>query len=168
MTAPQGTLRMQQQAQTITFQVEGCVRMPQGLALRRFAEQCLAANMTVFRIDLRLCTYMDSTFLGTLLFLHRTIARGGEGALFLVAPSPQCAQLLRQMGLDNVFATARATEPATGTWTELSGAPDDAEAFKRTVVQAHEELATLPGAAGEAFRAVTRCLGEERAAEKVN
>jgi len=48
-----------------------------GMALRGYAEQAFAAGATGLRIDLRHCTYMDSTFLGTLLFLKRGGGCGG-------------------------------------------------------------------------------------------
>jgi hypothetical protein len=51
----------------------------------------------------------------------------------------------------------QADEPAEG-WMELGVVPDDVAACKRNVVEAHQELATLPGSAGEPFREVMRCL----------
>jgi hypothetical protein len=43
-------------------------------------------------------------------------------------------------------------------WTELPADITDLQAFKELVAQAHQHLAQLPGAAGEQFRAVMRCL----------
>src|SRR4051812_29955311 len=108
MSAPLGTLRVGRQAGTVLFQVEGVARMPQGLALRRAAEPCLAEGSPV-RIDLRRCTYMDSTFVGTLLVLRRAAGCGGD--LALVAPSTPCRDLLRQMGLDRVLSVVTTDEP---------------------------------------------------------
>ena len=51
-------------------------------------------------------------------------------------------------------------------WTELCSEPADLPSFKRNVAQAHEELANLPGAAGEQFKAVSRCLAESNKANK--
>src|SRR5436309_2251239 len=99
MDAPQSTVRVHLQGPTVTFQVEGRGRMANSLPLRRLAEQALAGGATALRVDLRRCTHMDSTFLGTLLQLKRAAGRKGA-SLVLVSPSPECHELLRQMALE--------------------------------------------------------------------
>src|SRR5205085_1991841 len=99
------------------------------------------------------------------LALKKTLDRTG-GQLVLVAPSPACCRILEQMGLSDVLP-AQAAPPATQvTWTELSSETTDVQSFKRNVTQAHEELANLPGQAGEQFKAVARCLAEASKADK--
>jgi anti-anti-sigma factor len=161
MAAPHGILRVHQQGPTVIFQVEQWGRMSQGLALRRVAEQALAGGAKNLQVDLSHCTYMDSTFVGTLLFCHRAVRRRGQGEFGLVAPSPQCRQLLQQMGVENVFAIGSEHNVPTQGWTEVCDAVDDAAACKRNVVQAHLELAEVPGPGGEPFRKVARCLQED-------
>lgn len=160
MAATQSTLRVHQRDQTITFQAEGRGTMAQCLWFRRFAEQCLAGCPKALRIDLRRCTYMDSTFVGLLLFLKRAADRRGRTAFALVCPSPDCNRLLQQMGLDGLFPLVAEDEPDQQEWTELKGGPADVGALKRLVVESHQELACLPGSAGEPFRAVMRCLAQ--------
>jgi anti-anti-sigma regulatory factor len=166
MATPQGIVRVHWQEQTVTFQVEGRATMVQSQPLRRVAEQSLAEGGRVFHVDLRACTHMDSTFLGTLLFLKRNVDRRSEGELTLVSPSVVCCRILDQMGLVGVFAVTTAAPPPPG-GTELPGDLQDACAFKRNVLQAHQELASLPGPAGEPFRAVVRCLAEDPEARRL-
>jgi anti-anti-sigma factor len=161
MAKAQGTVRYQQDEQTILFQVEGQATMNQSLPFRRFVEQSLAAGKRNVWVDLRHCTYIDSTFLGTFLFLQRAVDRRGFGEFRLVSPSAQCAALFRQMGVHEVFHTLNVDESPNPSWTLLTKEPDDPKCFQRNVIQAHEELATLPGAAGEPFRAVVRCLAKD-------
>jgi anti-anti-sigma factor len=165
MAAPQGTVRAHQQEQTVTLRVEGRATMALSLPLRRFAERCLAGGTTLLRIDLRNCLYMDSTFLGTLLTLQGSATKEGRAALVLISPSASCVRLLQQMGLNAVFRTETAEDGAV-TWSELPAEPADVGSLKRNVAQAHEELANLPGPAGEQFRAVARCLAQAAEAEK--
>ncbi len=160
MAAPQGIVRVRQQDQTATFKVEGRATMIQSLPLRRHAERCLAAGARSLRIDLRDCAYMDSTFLGTLLTLQVLASKREKGELTLISPSPSCGKLLQQMGLHTVFRTEPADEAPGGTWTELATGMEDLTSFKRNVAEAHEELASLPGQAGEQFRQVARCLAQ--------
>jgi anti-sigma B factor antagonist len=160
MAAPTSTLRVHQQDQALTFQVEGWGTMALSLPIRRYAEQAIARGLTSLRLDLRRCTYMDSTFLGTLLFLKRAVERQRQGAFTLVSPSPQCGELLHSMHVDKLFCTETADEPAAAVWTELSSDGLDIPTAKGNVLQAHQELASLAGTAGEPFRAVVRCLDE--------
>src|SRR4051794_12764395 len=117
MAAPQGKVRERRDDRTLTFQVEGWGTMPHSLPPRRLAEQRLAGGVTAIRVDLRHCTYMDSTFMGTLLFLKRAVDRRGQGEFALLSPSPECGKLFRQMGLDAVYPVVTAEEPAPDTWT---------------------------------------------------
>jgi len=167
MAVAQGTVRVYEQGQTIAFRVEGQVRMAQSLPLRRLAEQRLAAGATTVRIDLRDCTYMDSTFLGTLLFLKSTTERLNQGHFALVLPSLSCRRLFEQMGLDAVFPVAEDL-PEVPAWVDLTGGPADIQELKRSVTQAHQELARLDGPAAESFRAVIRCLEKSGDAGKVS
>jgi anti-anti-sigma factor len=167
MTTQQGVVRVHWQHQTVTFQVEGRATMVQSQPLRRVAEQSLAEGSRAFRIDLRHCTHMDSTFLGTLLFLKRTVDRRDHGDLALVCPSSKCAAILDQMGLVGVFPVTTAEEPPAVACAELPGDLQDAGAFKRNVLQAHQELASLPGPVGDQFRAVMRCLANDAEARRL-
>jgi hypothetical protein len=64
------------------------------------------------------------------------------------------------MGVVDIFQIAIHDE-STSPWETLSKEPEDKQRFQRNVIEAHEELATLPGAAGEPFRAVVRCLAKD-------
>jgi anti-anti-sigma regulatory factor len=166
MAAPQGTLSMHQDGQTVFFRVEGWGRMPQGLALRRCGDQFLANGIMSLRVDLRRCTYLDSTFLGTLLYLQRNVYRKGEGEFTLLSPSAECRKLFHQMDLDDFFTMTTEDEPLPEEWTELCCQMESPELFKPKVVEAHQELANVPGKCGETFREVVRGLVEKPEAKK--
>src|SRR5262245_56473162 len=118
MSAPHGTVRYLRSGQTLDAQVGGWARMPLCLPLRHLAEQSFADGVCVLRIDLRHCTHLDSTFLGTLLFLKRASDRRGPGQFALVSPSSQCQQIFQQMGLQAVYPVVW-DEPPAGEWVEL-------------------------------------------------
>jgi anti-anti-sigma factor len=161
MAAPQGIIRAQYGEHQMLFRVEGWAQMDLGLALRRAGEKGIAQGATTLLVDLRQCVYMDSTFLGTLLLLKRALARRPGGRLALIAPSPECCDLLEQMGLKDLFPLGTEEELAAGDWTALSTDLDDIKAFKCNVAQAHIELASLPGPAGETFKKVARLLEKD-------
>jgi anti-anti-sigma regulatory factor len=163
--AAQGIVRVRQLDRTVTFRVEGWTTMNQSLMFRKTAEQHLAAGATVLRVDLGRCTFMDSTFVGTLLFLKRTVHSHKLGEFSLIGPSPECCQLFRKMGLEGAFPLVEEQLDEQG-WRELTREGEDVSAFKCNVVQAHRELACLDGPAGEQFRAVVRCLEHDLETEK--
>ena len=109
---------------------------------------------------------VGGTFLGTLLFLKRLVERRKEGKFALRSPSPQCYRLLQQMGLDRIFPIVNMEDSGAGTWAELPSKPEDVAAFKRNVVQAHQELGRLEGSAGETFRELASGLAGELESEE--
>ena len=165
MTAPATIVRFHQEDRTATFKVAGRATMHQSPPVRRQAEASLAAGVLVINVDLRDCLYMDSTFLGTLLLLNKQLVQR-QGRFSLIAPSPACAKLLRQMGLDDYLSEhADAISPTNG-WVELPLGANDGQSMRSTVEQAHQVLAGLPGKAGAEFEEVMRCLNRTAPPEK--
>jgi anti-anti-sigma factor len=160
MATAQGVVRFHQQERTLTFRVEGRATMVQSTPLRRCAERFVDAGTTRICIDLRNCSYMDSTFLGTLLTLRKLLAARHLGELLLITPSEACCRILQQMGLIDVLMMQSADIDLTAQWSELGTETPDAGSFRRTIAQAHEELANLPGPPGEQFKAVARCMAQ--------
>src|SRR5262245_2375963 len=158
MTGAPAKVRYYQDGPTLTFHVEGRATMTQSLPLRRCAERALEAGATHVRVDLRDGTYMDSTFVGTLLALHKMIEASGKGRLTVVAPSASCGRILRDLGLFDVLLTTADGLDAGAPWVELPCGADDAGAFKRNIKEAHEKLAELPGPVGKQFEQVVECM----------
>ena len=168
MSLAHGVVRVYRDGQTLIFQVEGRATMAHSPAVRRLAEQGLARGVKILRVDLRHSTYLDSTFLGTLLVLKRAMDRQELAEFTLVSPSPECQRLLEMMGLSSLFTSVAMEEPLTTPLVEFTGDFNDVAAFRHDVIQAHQELATLPGSAGAPFRAVTRCLEQSADAPQSN
>ena len=158
---------LRHQDHTLVCQIKGRGSMRQAPAFRRVVEQLLASGAAVLQIDLRYCTYLDSTFLGTLVYFKRAIGQRPAGRFEIVSPSSQCCKLLCQMGLNKVFPIVTAEEPASDSgWTDLTEEQWGGSAFQKTLVEAHQELARLPGAGGQAFRDVAARLTEAWEAEQ--
>jgi anti-anti-sigma factor len=130
-------------------------------ALRQWLEEELEDGTERVFIDLAGCTHLDSTCVGTLLFLakHPQLQRGG---LQLVRPSAECQQVLRQMCVLRMFAIGDeaggmpAGHENEGFWSELTCEWNDGarQLFKQNVVQAHEELAGVPSPLSDCFRQI--------------
>jgi anti-anti-sigma factor len=54
-------------------------------------------------VDLSRCIYMDSTFIGLLVAIDKKLQKGPGGRLHVIAPSPECLELFRQLGLLDIL-----------------------------------------------------------------
>jgi len=159
MATPRSVVSVCRQDSVLFCRVEGWGTMSHSLPLRQYAEACLGQGATALRIDLQHCDYMDSTFLGTLVCLSRKFGRCAPEGFGLVGPSSRCRELLAKMKLDAVLPVRPADLPQGG-WTELPCSKDE-EGFQSCVVQAHQELANVPGPAGDCFHDVAAALIRE-------
>jgi anti-sigma B factor antagonist len=78
-----------------SFQNSGC--------LKAFYLQMLKDGVNRFVVDLDVCTYLDSTFLGILLQLGLKLKNAGNGLLHVLNASPRNLELLRNLGLDRLI-----------------------------------------------------------------
>lgn len=159
MSAPRSSIRFAHDDQHITYQVHGWGTLQQSLPFRQHAERRLAEGCQCLEVDLRHCDYLDSTFLGTLLFLLRA-CKGSHSQFKLVSPSSSCQELLNKMKMDRVYPIDWHEEPDSG-WRELPTPDEDRDNLRFNAVAAHGELAKLPGEAGDPFRAVVKGLIDE-------
>jgi anti-anti-sigma regulatory factor len=158
-------MRVCEDDQSIVFQIEGRGTMKQAPALRARAETALADGVHRVQVDLRRCGYMDSTFLGTLLLLLRAVKGLEQGEFTLVSPSAECRQLLEKMQLARMYCMRDLEELPAYLWSDLP-ADSDEQDFDRVVVQAHQELAATPGAAGQMFAGLAERLMQEWKAKR--
>lgn len=161
-----GTIFATLESRTAVVRVRGRAQAHQCPAFRRFAEQALSGQAARLQVDLSECDYFDSTFLGTLLQLRRTPGQDGGSVLSLVAPSEQCLQILRQMGVTPLFRIDPGG-PADddSQWDPLAEEqPGQCGLdFKRNVVEAHQELAEVDGPMQDKYRVIAEIAAQDLA-----
>jgi anti-anti-sigma factor len=145
-------IRVHEEGAVLTLDVAGPATMMESPAVQTYANERLLRGIRAIRVDLRDCTTMDSTFSGTLLALKRQLAPLG-GSFTLVSPSAKVCELLNQMGLVDFYDVALA-ERVEGAWREITSCTPRVDQLRRLVLDAHDELARVPGPAGRTFRAV--------------
>jgi anti-anti-sigma factor len=175
MDKSQGVVWWRRHDSTLEVRVEGWGTMPQSLAIRRWVENQPPPAIQTLRVDLAGCSYMDSTFIGTLIYLKRQQAKI-QGSFALVHPSPECRQLLAKMGIAKIFCIAEESSASddgkmdkapVGDWQVLPIEPASpcSVDFKENVVEAHQRLAEEEGCS-EQFKNLAELLQREMAAEK--
>jgi anti-sigma B factor antagonist len=71
---------------------------------KSFYTELLKDGVERFVVDLNECTYLDSTFLGTLTGLGLKLREAANGKLHIVNVSTRNMELLQTLGLDRLFA----------------------------------------------------------------
>ena len=126
-------------------------------------ESALKQRQQKLFVVLSECEHFDSTFLGTLLCLQKMWGKPGGESLIVVAPCESCRATLVRMGATHLFPIEPAAPPEDLQWTNLSGeqAGRDTDVFQRNVLDAHLELAAVPGKLGETYQPVARMAEKE-------
>jgi anti-anti-sigma regulatory factor len=132
-------------------------------ALRAFCEAHLDERRPTLFVDLRDCEHFDSTFLGTLLCLQKLHGRPGGRSVVLVAPGEMCDQALRRMSAHLLFPFEGHEPPDESRWEQIAGEGCDRGTleFQQQVVDAHNQLAAVPGPLGDLYGPIARMVQHE-------
>jgi anti-anti-sigma regulatory factor len=153
-----------------SFQNSGC--------FKAFYQQLVKEGVGRFVVDLDACTYLDSTFLGTLLGLGLKLKENGAGLLHILNANPRNLELLKNLGLDRLINIEG--PGATGTGVRGNGTtppllngvkeenlkempcaiPTRAEAAP-TILEAHENLMEFDPRNVPKFKDVVEFLRED-------
>jgi len=116
-----------------------------------------------FVVDLRSCPVMDSTFMGTLAGIALRLREIGQGQLHVTNLNERNNDLLRNLGLDQLFAIdlcgIRAPEEPQGKSIEASGG--DRSAHAQTMLEAHEALVEAAPENATKFKDVLEYLKQD-------
>jgi anti-sigma B factor antagonist len=128
----------------VHVRVEGKGSFQTSPALKEFSKQMLERGYRSFVVDLQSCPVMDSTFMGTLAGIALRLREFGNGALLVRNANERNTELLRNLGLNNLFAVeSKVSETAEPV---VDAAPLDADqGIGRTdqaecMIEAHEAL----------------------------
>jgi anti-sigma B factor antagonist len=111
-------------------------------ALKEFAREMFERGHRAFVVDLADCPVMDSTFMGTLAGLALRLRESGGGSLLVYNVNERNSDLLRNLGLNNLFAVESKTDLADQT-AESTLSPDDNLSrldHAACMIEAHEAL----------------------------
>jgi len=125
----------------VWVRVEGKGSFLNSAGLKEFARAMINRGYREFVVDLHNCPVMDSTFMGTLAGIALRLREIGQGALHVTNLNERNSELLRNLGLDQLFAIdlCGLTEPS-GTAQSLEAEAPGKQDQARTMLEAHEAL----------------------------
>jgi anti-anti-sigma regulatory factor len=156
-------LRVGRTASGFLVQVEGRGTLRESPALHEFAVQSLDDQLepSTVVVDLSHCDYLDSTFLGCLVTLHRKFNGTPPHRFQVAAPHDKCQKLLAPNHLNHLLdVTEVCPEPVTDVM-EVSRPLLPTQDLGRLVMECHRRLAELGGSQAASFRAVVDQLARE-------
>jgi anti-anti-sigma factor len=104
------------------LRVEGRGSFQNSCELKDFARGRLDAGDSIVLVDLEECTYMDSTFMGTLTGIACRLESESGKQLEIVNPSPRARELLENLGLDQILRIHQVDEGVNGMdWASIRG-----------------------------------------------
>jgi anti-sigma B factor antagonist len=113
-------------------------------ALKEFSKQMLERGYRHFVVDLQSCPVMDSTFMGTLAGIALRLREFNNGSLLVRNANERNTDLLRNLGLDNLFDVESKPSDQTGKVIETTELSEDRTLGRgdqaQCMIEAHEAL----------------------------
>jgi anti-anti-sigma regulatory factor len=160
MAAP-STVKVGRTAHGYRIRIEGRGTLRESPAVREFARQILDGEPGALVIDLTGCEYLDSTFLGCLVHLHRHDGSVCPPRLQIAAQPEDCKRLLAPNGLDTLFHLTPDCPAVIGQDMVLPPMETSRDALGRHVLECHRRLAELGGPNQAALQSVVDQLDRE-------
>jgi anti-anti-sigma regulatory factor len=143
------------------IRVEGRGTMRESRSASEFAARSLEVPGATVVIDLSACDYLDSTFLGCLVEMHKRAGRATPPRFLVLAPPEKVKKLLGPTRLDLVVKTTAEPPVIVGEYVTLPSAEPSSPDVMRHVMECHRRLAELAGPQQAAFAAIADSIERE-------
>jgi anti-anti-sigma factor len=147
---------------TVWVRVEGKGSFLNSTGLKEFAKEMINRGFREFAIDLKNCTVMDSTFMGTLAGVALRLRELGQGTLRVTNLNERNSDLLSNLGLDQLFVIEpRNSTSVQAAQTPLAAAAPDKTTQAQTMLEAHEACVEANEANAAKFKDVLEYLKQD-------
>ena len=141
--------------------IEGRGTMRQSPTVREFICRLLSAEAGTVELDLGACTYLDSTFLGCLLDLHKRFGTSRPPRFKVSATPAQARKLFGSTRLDTILNISDPCPPINGAWHTVPTKAGDAREVARHVMECHRFLSEVEGPNQAAFARIAEQMERE-------
>lgn len=142
--------------------LEGRGTLFQCPVFQELVDRCLGEKQFKVVVTLSHCEYLDSTFLGCLVSLHRKHNTTGHVRLEIDAPAERRSGLLHHVNLDSYLTFAGTTPDLVGEPVEVEITTPDRHKIGKHVEEAHRHLAGLGGAEAAKFERIAQQMAGEQ------
>ncbi|QDU60208.1 hypothetical protein Pan216_10460 [Planctomycetes bacterium Pan216] len=144
------------------IRVEGAGTLHESPMVEDFAQSVAEEGSSMgLVLDLSCCDYLDSTFLGVMVGLHKAAGRD-VGCHFAIAnPSRQCRGLLESLHLDAILRVVDESPRLLGEWESLDTGGVEFKEISRHVFECHQHLANVPGPQQQRFAKIAAQMATE-------
>lgn len=153
MSEAKGWILIAADQQVVVVRVVGRGAMQQSQLLHEWLEGTRLADRTL-TFDLAGCHYLDSTFLGYLVKLHKRLSDR-----LRIAPAAHAQPLLATIGLHKLLHLIDAAPAVSSSWEPLGASPPAVS--PEYILECHEELADRDDPSSGVFRQVCQSLRDE-------
>ena len=143
------------------IRVGGKGTMRESPAVREFAAQALDGGSGSLVLDLSACDYLDSTFLGCLVVLHKHYGRGCPARFAVAVPSESCRRLMALNKLETFLPIVGESPRVLGAEIPLPAPGSCSMDLGRHIMECHRQLAEAGGPNQVAFRRIADQLDHE-------
>ncbi len=141
--------------------IEGNGTLCESHAFHQFVSQCHDGDELSLVVDLQTCQYLDSTFLGCLVSLHRRYRDLTSGQFTIAASDERVETLLKPTQLHKLLRIVDHPPETIGQSVIISSDRTTADDLGRHVMECHRLLCEIEGPCQEAFRRVAEQLARE-------
>jgi anti-anti-sigma regulatory factor len=146
----------------VTFRVAGRATLDVTKEFKAACEALILAGGRQFALELAGCDTMDSTFLGTIVRLSRTLkAATPSGSVTLVAMTAKVRDQVSCLGVLGFFQIADAPADTTAEYQAVAGHPASKAEMAQVSLEAHQELISTSAENERRFRDVAAFLAED-------
>jgi anti-anti-sigma regulatory factor len=143
----------------LVVRIVGRGTMQESLAFRAVVEHSPIAAVVVF--DATYCEYVDSTFLGCLIWMKKACEQSPQRKFFIAASDATRVKLFSTSSLNGYFDFVDACAEPVDKFVAIDVEKLDPEELGRHVMRCHELLADMGGRNAKAFKAVADRLAKE-------
>ncbi len=143
----------------LVVRIVGRGTMQESQAFRAAVEPSLDAGVVVF--DATHCDYVDSTFLGCLIWIKKACEQSPERRFVIAASAATRVKLFSTSSLDGYFDFVDACPEPLDKFVTIDVEKLDPEELGRHVMRCHELLSDMGGRKAKAFKAVADRLAKE-------
>ncbi|CAB4244301.1 Anti-anti-sigma factor [Methylacidimicrobium sp. AP8] len=145
----------------VVIKIVGAGSFEHSFSLRQYCDHSLPSGKERVLVDLTECTYLDSTFLGTLAGPALRLKKAG-GSFQVAGGSPRVLESIRTLGLDRLFECVESPLPydRAGLRPLAAGVPRR-ETTGELLLQAHQTLLACDPRNAPKFQDLVSYLGAE-------